>query len=203
MPIPVPRAPVHGPRRGLRHARGKEFDMKAGVLAAAVAMMVVAGIGAADAKGKAVPTATSMYQGQNPQAAAKALLDAATAQAEGGSWERIGIGRVLYLGGHKAEGQAIFDQVLAGKADAGDVYRVARVYAEAKEWAKAKPLFERFIAMADFDEKELSEIGAYYLLNGDRATAESYFQRAVEREPASTWASVRMAGAYLGVTPQP
>lgn len=177
--------------------------MKAGVVATAVAVLMVAGIGGVDAKGKVAPTATSMYQGQNPQAAAKALLDVAMTQAEGGSWERIGIGRVLYLGGHKAEGQAIFDQVLAGKADAGDLYRVARVYAEAREWSKAKPLFERFVAMGDFDEKELSEIGAYYMLNGDRATAESYFQRAVQREPASTWASVRMAGAYLGVTPQP
>ena len=177
--------------------------MKAGITAAAVAVLMVAGIGAGEAKEKIVRTATSMYAGQPPQAAAKALLDAAMTQAEGGSWERIAVGRVFYLGGHKAEGQAIFDQVLAGKPDAGDVYRVARVYAEAKEWAKAKPLFERFLAMGDFDEKELSEIGAYYLLNGDRATAESYFQRAVQREPASTWATIRMAGAYLGVMPQP
>jgi tetratricopeptide (TPR) repeat protein len=179
------------------------MHMKTGIVAATAAVLLVAGIGAAGAKGKVAPTATSMYQGQSPQAAARALLDVAMTQAEGGSWERIGIGRVFYLGGHKAEGQAIFDQVLAGKADAGDVYRVARVYVEAKEWAKARPLFERFLAMGDFDEKELSEIGAYYLLNGDRATAESYFQRAVQREPASTWATVRMAGAYLGVSPQP
>jgi tetratricopeptide (TPR) repeat protein len=177
--------------------------MKTGMVAAAVAVLMVAGIGASEAKGKVAPTATSMYQGQDPQAAAKALLDVAMTQAEGGSWERIGIGRVLYLGGHKAEGESIFNTVLGGKADAGDVYRVARVYAEAHDWAKAKPLFDRFLAMGDFDEKELSEIGAYYMLNGDRATAESYFQRAVQREPASTWSTVRMAGAYLGVTPQP
>jgi predicted Zn-dependent protease len=177
--------------------------MKSGVVAAAVAVLMVAGIGVGEAKQNVVRTTTTMYQGQDAQAAAKALLDAAMTQAEGGSWERIGIGRVLYLGGHKAEGETIFNAVLAGKADAGDIYRVARVYAEAHEWAKARPLFDRFLAMGDFDEKELSEIGAYYLLNGDRATAESYFQRAVQREPASTWATMRMAGAYLGVTPQP
>ena len=177
--------------------------MKAGVVATAVAVLCIAGIGTGAAKEKISRTQASMYEGQSPQAAAKALLDAAMTQAEGGRWERIGIGRVFYLGGHQAEGQAIFDKVLAGKPDAGDVYRVARVYAEAKEWAKARPLFDRFLAMGDFDEKELSEIGAYYLLNGDRATAESYFQRAVQREPASTWATMRMAGAYLGVMPQP
>lgn len=177
--------------------------MKSVVVAATVALLLVGGIGSVEAKGKVTRTEVSMYQGQSPEVAAKWLLGVAAAQADGGSWERIGIGRVFYLGGHKAEGQAIFDSVLGGKPEAGDIYRVARVYAEAHEWAKAKPLFDRYVAMGDFDEKDLSEIGAYYLLNGDRATAESYFQRAIQREPASTWATMRMAGAYLGVAPQP
>ena len=177
--------------------------MKAGLVAATVAVLFATGIGAGEAKDKVVRTDASMYQGQAPHIAAKALLDAALSQTEGGSWERIGVARVLYLGGRKADAQAIFDQVLAGKPDPGDVYRVARVYAEAHDWAKARPLFDRFLAMGDFDEKELSEIGAYYLLNGDRATAEGYFQRALQRDPASTWSTMRMAGAYLGVEPQP
>src|SRR3546814_168877 len=57
--------------------------------------------------------------------------DLALEQAEDGSWERIGVARVYYLGGFKAEGQAIFDEVLAGKHDDGDAYRIARVYREA------------------------------------------------------------------------
>ncbi|GAB1596740.1 tetratricopeptide repeat protein [Lysobacter claricitrinus] len=175
--------------------------MKTGFAAATAALLLVAG--AAQAKGAITKTDTAMYEGQAPQAAAKALLDAAMVQTEGGSWERIGVGRVLYLGGRKSDAQAIFDQVLAGKHDAGDVYRIARVYAEAHDWAKAKPMFDQFLAMGDFDEKELSEIGAYYLLNGDRATAENYFRQAIARDPKSTWASMRMAGAYMGVEPQP
>ncbi|MGY4514935.1 hypothetical protein [Lysobacter sp. HA18] len=175
--------------------------MKNGFVAVAAALLLVAG--AAQAKGAVAKTETAMYEGKDQKAAAKALLDAAMSQTEGGSWERIGVGRVLYLGGQKADAQAIFDQVLAGKHDAGDVYRVARVYAEAHDWAKAKPLFDQFLAMGDYDEKELSEIGAFYMLNGDRAAGENYFRQAIARDPKSTWASMRMAGAYLGVEPQP
>ena len=175
--------------------------MKTGVVAVAAALLLVAA--GAQAKGVVVKSDTGMYSGKAPDAAARALLDAAMSQTEGGSWERIGVARVLYLGGRKADAQAIFDQVLAGKHDAGDLYRIARVYAEAHDWAKAKPMFDQFLALGDYDEKELSEIGAYYLLNGDRATAEDYFRKSIERDPKSTWASMRMAGAYLGVEPQP
>ncbi len=175
--------------------------MKTGCVAVAAALVLA--MGSAHAKGAVTKTDSSMYDGKSPDVAAKALLDAAMSQTEGGSWERIGVARVLYLGGRKADAQAIFDQILAGKHDAGDVYRIARVYAEAHDWAKAKPLFDQFLAMGDFDEKELSEIGAYYLLNGDRATAENYFRQAIARDPKSTWASMRMAGAYMGVQPQP
>jgi Tfp pilus assembly protein PilF len=79
---------------------------------------------------------------------------------------------------------------------------VARQYVEHREFARAKPLFERFLAMNDFDEKEAAEIGAYYLLNGDRATAEAWFDRSVKKDPQNVWATMRMAGAYLGVSPQ-
>lgn len=174
---------------------------KSGIVAVAAALVFVAA--GAQAKDVVVKSDTGMYAGKAPDAAAKALLDAAMSQTEGGSWERIGIARVLYLAGRKSDAQAIFDQVLAGKHDAGDVYRIARVYAEARDWSRAKPMFEQFVAMGDYDEKELSEIGAYYLLNGDRATAESYFQKSIQRDPKNTWASMRMAGAYLGVAPQP
>lgn len=66
------------------------------------------------------------------------------------------------------------------EADAGDVVRVARVYVEQREWSRARPpLFERSLAMDDYDEREAAGIGAYDLLNGDRATAEAGFDRPV------------------------
>lgn len=209
--------------------------MKAYRIAACAALALVGAVGTAQA-GKTTRTATSMYGGQAPQQAATALLEAAKSQAENGSWETIGIGRVLYLGGRKADGEAVFKALLDRTQKTSDVYRIAQVYLEAKEWAKAKPLlermltmkehdagdvirvarvyvdrgefarakplFERFLAMDDYDEKEAAEIGAYYLLNGDRPTAEAWFDRSVKKDSENVWATVRMAGAYLGVTPQ-
>lgn len=204
---------------------------------AAIAALAFCAIAAtAQAAPKPARTTPAMYRDQAPQQAATALVEAAKSQAEGGSWETIGIGRVLYLGGRKAEGEALFRALLdrtrktsdvhriaqvyleakewpkaralleripgMKEADAGDVMRVARVYVEQREWSRAKPLFERFLAMDDYDEREAAEIGAYYLLNGDRATAEAWFDRSVRKDPESVWATVRMAGAWLGVTPQ-
>jgi tetratricopeptide (TPR) repeat protein len=144
-----------------------------------------------------------MYQGQTPAAAATALLDFAKAQTAGeGTWERIATGRMLYLTGRKAEAEEIFDGVLNGrKVDASDRVRIARVYAEAKEWAKAKPLFDRVIADSPKDEDWHAEVGAFYLLNGDRATAEKLFARSFEIAPGSFRNALRVAGAYAGVAP--
>ena len=58
-----------------------------------------------------------------------------------------------------------------------------------------------FVSEAPKDEKGLADVGAYYLLNGDRATAESLFDRSFERKD-ELWATVSAAGAYLGVPPQ-
>jgi tetratricopeptide (TPR) repeat protein len=172
------------------------------VTAAAAAILFVAGIGVGYGAQKLRPTET-MYHGKPPREAAKALLDAALVQAgKNGSWERIGAGRVYYLGGFKAEGQAIFDAVLAGKHEDSDLYRIARVYREAGEWGKAKPLFERYIAKNPDEASDLAEVGAFYLLNGDRETAERMFGRSFEAESDNPWATVRIAGAYLGVSPQ-
>ena len=53
----------------------------------------------------------SVYKDKPKKEAAKALLEEARKQAGKGSWERIAVGRVYYLGGMKTEGQAIFDAV--------------------------------------------------------------------------------------------
>jgi tetratricopeptide (TPR) repeat protein len=176
--------------------------MNKGITAAMAAFVFVAGIGVGYGA-KHRPAATqAMYHGKTGQEAAKALLAVALAQAGDGSWERIGVGRVYYLGGLKAEGQAIFDAVLAGKHDDGDVYRIARVYREAGEWDKARPLFERYLDANPEEAKDWAEVGAYAMLAGDRAAAERMYDNSFATEPDELWSTLSAAGAYLGVAPQ-
>ncbi|HWS72129.1 MAG TPA: tetratricopeptide repeat protein [Thermoanaerobaculia bacterium] len=162
-------------------------------------VLFVIGVTAGYAKGNKVDSST--FKGKSKQEAAKALLELAKVQAGKGSWERIAVGRVYYLGGMKAEGQAIFDDVLGRKHDPSDTFRVARIYREAGEWAKAKPLFDDYAKQSPKDDKGLAEIGSYYLLNGDRAGAEELFSRSFGME-AELWNTVSAAGAYLGIAPQ-
>jgi len=143
----------------------------------------------------------SIYRGKSKEDAGAALLKEARMQAGRGSWERIAVGRVYYLAGMKAEGQAIFDEVLAKKAESSDFFRVARVYREAGEWEKAKPMFDNYVKQNPGDDKGLAEVGAYYLLNGDRDTAEQLFERSFKLE-SEMWSTVSAAAGYLGVEPQ-
>lgn len=165
----------------------------------AVALLLsVSAVGAAHAAKRVDAPA---FRTMTPPEAAKALLDKALTEAGKGSWERIAVGRVYYLGGMKAEGQAIFDAILSGDPESSDLFRVARVYREAGEWPRAKALFDTALQQNPKDEKGLAEVGAYYLANGDRATAEALFDRSFKIS-SEIWASVSAAGAYLGVTPQ-
>lgn len=160
--------------------------------------LFVCGVGAACAGDRIDPQS---YRDNSKQAAASALLKQALVQADGGSWERIAVGRVYYLGGMKNEGQMIFDAVLLKKPDPSDLFRVARVYREAGEWPRAKELFDKALQLNPKDEKGLAEVGAYYLINGDRATAEALFDRSFKLD-SEIWATVSAAGAYLGVDTQ-
>ena len=144
---------------------------------------------------------SSQYHDKDRQGAARALLDVAKVQAGKGSWERIAIGRIYYLGGFKREGQAIFGEVLNNDPEASDLFRIARVYREAGEWEQARVLFERSLRENPKDSKGMAELGAYYLLAGDRAAAEALFDRSFKRED-ELWSTVAAAGAYLGVAPQ-
>ncbi|MEP7096906.1 MAG: tetratricopeptide repeat protein [Dokdonella sp.] len=144
---------------------------------------------------------TSLYHGKSKVDAAKALLEVARVQAGDGSWERIGIGRVYYLGGMKSEGQAIFDGVLAGKHKSSDLFRIAKVYREAGEWPKAKALFDSYVRDNPDDSQEVAQIGAYTLINGDRAGAERLFDQSFNSS-VDMWGTIAAAGAYLGVVPQ-
>lgn len=145
--------------------------------------------------------APSQYHNKDKQEAARELLEVAKVQAGKGSWERIAVGRVYYLGGFKPEGQAIFDDVLANDPEGSDLFRIARIYRQAGEWERAKGLFERALRENPKDSQGMAELGTYYLLIGDRAAAETLFDRSFKRED-ELWSTVAAAGGYLGVAPQ-
>ena len=63
-------------------------------------------------------------------------------------------------------------------------------------------MFARYLADNPRDEKDRAEVGAYYLLDGDRARAEQLFDRSYDIEREELWATLDIAGAYLGVKPQ-
>lgn len=151
---------------------------------------------------KKVTVSPGLYAGKPAPEAAANLLGAAKTLAEKGSWENIAVGRVYYLSGKQAEGQAIFDAATAGKSDAGDWIRIGRVYYEAGEWDKARATFDKVLQMKPDDEDWLAEIGAYYVLKGDRAHGEELFNRSWKREPNSLWNALKAAGAYVKVPPQ-
>ena len=91
--------------------------------------------------------------------------------------------------------------MLAGKHEGGDLVRIARVYAEAGEWAAAKPLFDQLVEAAPKDEDWLAEVGAAYLRAGDRARGEELYARSLAQDPSNLHNTLRMASAYLGVAP--
>ncbi len=165
-----------------------------------VAIVFTLGVAAGIALAKGADP--SLYHGRQPKDAGKALLELARKQAGKGSWERIGVGRVYYLAGMKSEGQAIFDEVTSRKPEATDWWRIGRVYWEAGEWDKAREAFEKSLAMNRKDDKGLAELGAYYMLKGDRAKAEELFDRSFAIESGEVWNTAMMAGGYLGVKPQ-
>ena len=170
------------------------------------ALLVVAGFALGVAVGVAASatkkTEPLMYTGKSPKDAALGLLPAALSQAGNGSWENIAVGRVYYLMGDKAEGQGIFDRVIATKVKDNDWMRIGRVYVEANEWDKAKAAFDKALALDPKDEGNLTEVGAWYNLHGDRQTAEELFTRAFKSKPDEIWYTVNAAGSYVGLKPQ-
>jgi Flp pilus assembly protein TadD len=171
--------------------------VKALVLVAALAIGAIAALEAAKAKAD-----KALYQGKKPKEAAQLLLVVAEAQAEKGTWERIGVARVHYLSGDKAKGQALIDDVLKGKVDESDYMRLGRLYVEAREWDKAKAAFEKAVAADPKDASNLSEVGAWFNLRGDRVRAEELFERALAIKPNEVWVTANIAGSYVGVEPR-
>lgn len=145
----------------------------------------------------------SLYVGKSKAEAGKALLDLAKQRAEDGSFENIAVGRVYYLSGNKAEGQAIFDSITSRKkTEGGDWIRIARVYNEAGEWEKAKKAYEKALAAEPKDAPWMAEYGAHLNRKGDRKRAEELFASSFAIEPKDFWNVLNIAGSYYGVEPR-
>ena len=154
------------------------------------------------AQGKKPTYSADMFKGE-PKAVAGALLDGALQLAEQGSWERIAVGRAWYLGGDKARGQKILDEVTGSKnVEGSDWFRVARLYAEGGEWDKAQTAFDKALAIDKNDDTGMVEYGALANSNKDRAKAEMLFEQAFKKKPREFWHWVNAGGSYLGVKPQ-
>ncbi len=140
----------------------------------------------------------SALRGKAPKEAGRAALAEAEKLAGTGSWERIGVGRVYYLSGDKAKGQALFDAVTGGKTKPSDWQRIGDVYAEAGEAEKAEACYQK-VLVDPKDDTGQSEIGSWYIRTGQREKGEGLIAKALDRNPDEMWHYVRAAEAYLGV----
>jgi len=142
------------------------------------------------------------YVGKEPKEASAAFLATAEKLAGDDTWERIGVGRVHCMTGEKQKGEALFNSVLGGpKVGKGDIYRIATAYAAAKDWAKAKPLFEKAIAMDPGDDTGIMKAACWFNINRERARAEELFRIALAKNPDETWHYILAGASYEGVAP--
>jgi tetratricopeptide (TPR) repeat protein len=172
-----------------------------------VVFLIVASLGAGAVAGYAAKESgggVAVFKGKPAKEGAHAALAEAEKLAGTGSWEQIGVGRVYYLSGDKAKGQAIFDRVLNAKPATSDYQRIAEVYADAHENDKADEYYQKVLA-ADSkgkDDTAAAEIGAYYIRSGRRDKGEELFARALGKNPNENWHYVRAAEALLGIAPK-
>lgn len=148
---------------------------------------------------KDTPEGVGIFRGKPTKEAGLAALAEAERLAENGSWELIGIGRVYYLSGDKARGQALFDRITNRKPEGSDWQRIGEVYAEAGETERAEACFQKALAASPKDDTGQSEVGAWYVRIGQREKGEEFFAKALARNPNDMWHYLRAAEAYLGV----
>jgi tetratricopeptide (TPR) repeat protein len=147
----------------------------------------------------AKPSVFESFRGKPAKEAGKlALAEAERLAEKEGSWEKISIGRLYYLSGDKATGQAWFDRVTGAKAEASDWQRIGEVYAEAGEKDKAEACFQK-VLVDPKDDTGQSEIGSWYIRVGQREKGEELIAKALSRNSDEMWHYVRAAEAYLGV----
>lgn len=153
---------------------------------------------AAKAKGPGM----TLVAGKPAKDAGLAALQEAEQLAADGSWELIGVARVYYLSGDKAKGQALIDKVLSGEAGSSDWHRIAQLYAEAGDTARAEEFFQKALIAEPKDDSGQAEVGAWYIRRGQREKGEELLAKAFTRNPDEFWHYVRAAEAYLDVAPK-
>lgn len=167
-----------------------------------VAMLMVsaacltAGIGigyAAKVKGPGM----TLIAGKPAKEAGVAALQEAERLANGGSWELISIARAYYLSGDKTTGEALLNRVLNGNSEASDWFRIARVYAEVGDNAKAEQLFLRALANEPKDDSGQAELGSWYIRIGQREKGEEWLAKAFARNSDEVWHYVHAGEALL------
>lgn len=141
------------------------------------------------------------WQGLQEKEAADRLLEIAQRLAEGNSWSSIAVARVYYLAGNRVAAEKIFAHYTDTGADTSDLVRIARVYVEAGEWEKARPLYDRVLEKKPKDEDWLAEAGSYYLFFGDRERAETLLARSFNSDDEAVKNILKAASAYAGVKP--
>jgi len=162
----------------------------------AVSLTLGVGIGMA---ARLTGTGVSVIAGKSDQEAGAAALVEAERLAGKGSWELIAVGRVYYLSGEKAKGEALFARATSGKQSAGDYQRIAEIYAEAGDNAKAEEDYGKMMVLDPEDDSQRSEVGAWYIHIGQRAKGEEYLAKAFSMGPHDPSHYVRAAEGFLGV----
>jgi tetratricopeptide (TPR) repeat protein len=185
------------------HGREEKFNNEGSamrpilvVAVAVISLLLGVSIGfAAKYKGAGI----EVIRGKSDKDAGYAALTEAEHLANGGSWELIAVGRVYYLTGEKARGQALFDVVANGKAGGSDLERIADVYAEAGENDKASALYERMLAIEPKDDSSQALLGAWYMRIGQRERGEMLLGQALQRRPNASDYYLRAAESLLRV----
>ena len=168
------------------------------VLVAAISLTLGVGIGmAAKLKGAGI----SVITGKPDQEAGFAALAEAERLAGKGSWELIAVGRVYYLSGDRAKGETFFTRATSGKQTAGDYQRIAEIYAEAGDAAKAEENYGKMLVLDPEDDSQRAEVGAWYIRIGQRAKAEQYLAKAFSMGHNDPSNYIRAAEGLLGVQP--
>jgi tetratricopeptide (TPR) repeat protein len=166
--------------------------------AGCLALGIGIGLAAKDAKFPGIDA----VRGKPPREAALSALGIAETLAKDGTWERLGIARVYYLGLDKARGQELIDKVMAGKIKGSDYQRVGQIYAEAGENERAEQLFTQALALDAKDDTGQAEIGAWYIRRGQREKGEQLLAQAFGRNPNEVWHYLRVAEAYMNLSPR-
>jgi len=140
-----------------------------------------------------------LMRGKPPKEAGLAALQQAEQLAGNGSWELISIARVYYLAGEHAKAESLIQRALSHKPKATDFQRVGEVYADAGDKPQAEKYFQQALAADAKDDTGQSEIGAWYIRNGEREQGEALLGKALAKNPEEVWHYVRAGEAYLGV----